>query len=149
MDDAKIEKATRRARFLLSDGTDVDGDVFVGLYEPHHIGPQRVGELINDEGPFLPVKTGGGTLLLNRRHVVHVTMPSEWEADELATLGKRYTVVVSLVTGQSLDGVIFVNLREGASRVKDYFNQPVAFLPLFRQGWIVYLNRDFIRSIQD
>lgn len=47
MDEGRIEKATRRARFVLSGGCRIRGEVFVGLYEPHHPGPQRVGEVLN------------------------------------------------------------------------------------------------------
>jgi len=148
MDEGRIQKATRRARLILSDGREVCGDVFVGLYEPHHLGPQRVGELLNEEDTFIPVKTDQGVLLVNRARIVSVTLPADREQDDLVTLGKRYEVRVTTTRGD-LNGTIFVNLRENATRVRDYFNQPLRFLPLFQSQTIAYLNRDFILLVQD
>jgi hypothetical protein len=148
MDDGRIEKATRRARLVLSDGRDIRGEVFVGLYDPHHVGPQRVGELLNEASAFMPVRTGKSVLMVNRAHIVAVTLPADRERDELAMLGKRYTVRVKTTRGE-FRGAVFVNLPEVSTRVTDYFNQPVHFLPLFQARTIVYLNRDFIVHVQD
>jgi hypothetical protein len=148
MDEGRIEKATRRARLVLSNGREIRGEVFVGLYDPHHVGPQRVGELLNEAPAFMPVKTDKRVLMVNRAHIVSVALPADRERDELATLGKRYTVRVKTTRGE-VRGAVFVNLPDGATRVTDYFNQSVHFLPLFQARTIVYLNRDFIVHVQD
>lgn len=148
MDEGRIEKATRPARLVLSNGREIRGEVFVGLYDPHHVGPQRVGELLNEAPAFMPVKTDKRVLMVNRAHIVSVTLPADRERDELAMLGKRYAVRVKTTRGE-LRGTVFVNLPEGATRVTDYFNQSVHFLPLFQARTIVYLNRDFIVHVQD
>ena len=148
MDEGRIEKATRRARLVLSDGREVHGDVFVGLYEPHHVGPQRVGELLNEQEAFIPVKTDEGVLLVNRTRVISVTLPADREQDDLVTLGKRYEVRVTTTHGE-LKGAIFINLPETSARVRDYFNQPLPFLALFQSQTVAYLNRDFIVLVQD
>jgi len=148
MDEGRIQKTTRRARLVFSDGREVRGDVFVGLYEAHHLGPQRVGELLNEREVFIPVKTDQGVLLVNRAHLVSVTLPSDREQDDLVTLGKRYEVHVTTTRGE-LKGAVFVNLPETSSRVRDYFNQPLSFLPIFQSETVAYLNRDFIVLVQD
>lgn len=148
MDERRIQKAIRHARLVLSDGREIRGDVFVGLCDPHHLGPQRVGELLNEEAPFIPVKTEKGVLLLHRVHIVSVTLPANRERDELIALGKRYAVRVTTTHGD-LRGAIFVNLPEASTRTRDYFNQPLRFLPLFQSRTVTYLNREFIVLVQD
>jgi hypothetical protein len=96
----------------------------------------------------MPVKTDKSVLMVNRAHLVSVTLPADRERDELATLGKRYTVRVTTTRGE-LRGAVFVNLPDASNRVTDYFNQPVHFLPLFQARTIVYLNREFIVHVQD
>lgn len=148
MDDGRIEKATRNAKVVLSSGREIRGEVFVGLYDPHHAGPQRVGELLNEHLAFIPVKTNEGVLLVNRDHIVSATLPADRERDELLTLGKQYTVRVTTMHGE-VRGAIFVNLPEVSTRVADYFNQPLRFLPLFQARTVVYLNREFVLLVQD
>lgn len=148
MDEGRIQKATRPAKIILSTGREIRGHVFVGLYDSHHSGPQRVGELLNEEKPFVPVKTAKGVLLINRTHIVSATLPTNLERDDLVTLGKRYQVRVTTTRGE-VRGVVFVNLPDGATRVADYFNQPAQFLPIFQTRTVLYLNREFILLVRD
>ncbi len=148
MDEGRIQKATRPAKIVLSTGRGIRGDVFVGLYDPHHLGPQRVGELLNEDLAFLPVKTDKGVVLVNRAHIVSAALPADREEDDLVRLGKRYEVRVTTTAGD-LRGAVFVNLPEVATRVADYFNQPLRFLPIFQARTVIYLNREFILLVRD
>lgn len=148
MDDGRIQKATRPTKIILSTGREIRGDVFVGLYDLHHSGPQRVGELLNENTAFLPVKTDKGVVLVNRAHIVSAALPADREHDDLVRLGKRYEVRVTTIGGD-LRGAVFVNLPDVAIRVADYFNQPLRFLPLFRARTVTYLNREFILVVRD
>lgn len=149
MDEPKIEKETRPALFELSDGSEMEGEVFLRLHEAHHTGRQKLGDLLNGDSPFIPVKTNGNILLLNRSHIVLGKAESEWEEDDLMTLGKQHAIWVKMVNGEEIQGKIFVNISEVAFRVKDYFNQPDDFLPLMQPEWIVYINRKFVLSVHD
>ncbi|HZR46963.1 MAG TPA: hypothetical protein VFA47_09680 [Candidatus Manganitrophaceae bacterium] len=150
MDERKIEKETQSALIELSDGSEIDGEVFLRLYEAHHAGQQKVGDLLNNEAArFIPLKTKGGTLLLNRLHIVLVKVRTELEKDDLMTLGEKYTVSLKMFRGHEIRGDIFVSLPEGLSRVKDYFNQPIQFFRLLQPEYVVYINQRFLLSIQD
>lgn len=149
MDERRIEKETRRVLFALSDGSEIRGEVFLRLYEAHHAGLQKLGGLLNEKKPFIPIKTNDGVLLINRSHIVLGQVDLESEKDDLMDLGEKYTISVKLAKGKELRGEIFVNLSEGANRVKDYFNQPTDFLPLIQSEHVVYLNQQFILSVQD
>lgn len=148
MDERRIEKQTRLVAFHLSDGGEVRGAVFLRLHEAHHTGLQKVGELLNDEQRFLPIKTGGETFLLNKRHIVAAAVPAAEEGDDLMFLGKQYAISVITTLGLKFQGDIYVNLPEENSRVKDYLNQSTPFLPLIRSESILYINQRFILTAQ-
>lgn len=150
MDERKIEKGTEAIFFELSDGSEVEGEVFLRLYEAHHEGQQKVGDLLNnEEARFIPLRTKGGVLLLNRSHLALARVRTEVEKDDLMTLGEKYTISLTMLGGKKIEGNIFVNLPEGFCRVKDYFNQPIRFFPLIQPEFVLYINQEFVLSVQD
>ncbi len=150
MDERKIEKEVQPTLFQLSDGSEIDGEVFLRLYEAHHAGHQKVGDLLNNEETrFIPLRTKSGTLLLNRSHIVLAKVKTSLEKDDLMTLGKKYTVCLKMLSNKEVHGDIFVNLPEGFCRVKDYFNQSVQFFPLIQPEFVVYINQRFVLSVLD
>jgi hypothetical protein len=148
MDERKIVKQTRLVIFNLSDGGEVQGTVFLRLHEAHHTGVQKVGELLNDDQKFIPIKKEDETLLLNKRHIVAATVPADDERDDLMCFGKQYTISIITTLGLKFNGDIFVNLPEENSRVKDYLNQSTPFLPLIQAESIMYINQKFIMTVQ-
>lgn len=149
MEDSKIEKQTRTAAFALSSGKTVEGEVFLRLYEAHHTGPQKIGDLLNGDTPFIPVKTPDGVVLLNLRQIVSAKVPLEEEQDDLMILGQKLSVTVEMTNAWEQSGDVYVNLPEGKDRLKDYINQPGLFFPLFDSKLIVYINRLHILFISD
>ncbi len=149
MDERRIEKETRQVLFELSDGSEISGEVFLRLYEAHHAGLQKLGGLLNEKKPFIPIKTKEGVFLINRSHIVLGKANVESEKDDFMALGEKYAVRVKMAKGKEVQGNIFVNLSAGANRVKDYFNQSIEFLPLIQPECVVYLNQQFILSVQD
>jgi len=149
VDERKIEKENRSVLFELYDGSEVEGEVFLRLYEAHHEGLQKVGDLLNEETRVIPIRTKRGTLLLNRSRIASAKVRAESEKDDLMTLGKKYTVSLKMLRGKEIQGDIFVNLPEGFSRVKDYFNQSIQFFPLIQSEFVIYINRELLLYIQD
>jgi hypothetical protein len=149
VDERKIQKQTQDVVFEMSDKSEVSGEVFLGLYEAHHTGRQKVGDLLNEQLSFVPVKTARGAILLNMSHIVTVAVRLEVEKDDLMTLGTKYAVRIKTTQGKEVSGDIFVNLPEEISRVKDYFNQPFHFFTIFQPTIIIYINRRFILSIEN
>jgi len=149
MDEHRIEKESREVFFRLSDRSEIQGEVFLRLYEAHHSGPQRVRDLLNEERAFIPVKTARGTLLLNKAQIVSGNISEEWEGDTLTTIGKKQSIQIRIAGEGEINGNIFIDLPEGFNRVKDYFNQPICFFPVFLPGRILYVNQRFILSVHD
>ena len=141
----RISKDTRQVLFGLADGRETWGEVFLDLYGVHHDGPQRVGELLNGDDPFIPIKTEDGMLLIHLEQLVSAKV----EADELMTLGEHYTVTVQPLLGDAITAEVYVNLPEGGRRVKDYLNRSQGFLTFVVEDHVLYLNRNFIVSVRD
>lgn len=148
MDDRRIEKETRTVEFELSDGGRLTGEVFVGQFDSHHTGPQRVGELLGGESGFLPVRASDGVHLLNTRLIVLARISATVERDELMTLGEKRFVRLRLAQSRELTGDIYVAVESG-NRVSDFFGQSLRFFPLFQNDEITYVNRDFLLDVQD
>lgn len=144
--DPKVAKQTRSVLVRLATPPELEGTLFLGLYEATHAGPQTVGDLLNGEDPFIPLKTSGGVRLLNVDQIVCVRTPFEGEADELMTLGERHAVTLTLIDGTSLKGDIYIALPEGHRRPKDFFNHAPKFFPLFKDDQLFYINRRAITA---
>lgn len=149
MRDQRIDKASREVLFTLSDGREVSGEVFLNLYEANYSRPQRVGELLNNGDHFIPVRTEEGTVLLNVSGIVSARLDIAQEADDLTTLGERYTVRATTSLGEELTADVYVNMPTSAQRVKDYLNQHLRFFTFFLPQEIVYLNRRYLLSVRD
>ncbi len=149
----RIEKDVRKVCFRLSNGEQIEGEVFLNQYGAHHSGPQNVGDLLRETDPFFPVKTGEGIILINLAQLVHARVSREEEEEELMRLGtESQSVSVNTVLRDSMEGEVYINLRKGFDfdRVKDYVNETSeTFLRLFQAETIVYINQKFIVSIRD
>ncbi len=149
MDEHRIIKKTQPVTLELSDGSRVEGEVLLGLYEVRHTGRQEIGDLLNESLAFIPVNTAKGTLLVNTSQIEAGSITLKRERDELMTLGKKHAVHLKTTRGREMAGEVSVNLPEDACRVKDDFNQPLLFFPLFQPPSIGHINRDSILSVLD
>ena len=149
MDSQRISKDTCNVLFSLADGREIWGEVFLNQFGELHGGPQRVGELLNSDEPFIPIKTAEGTLLIHLMQLVSAQVEAEVELDELMTLGEHYHVKVQTVLGKSIEAEVYVDLPEGGRRVKDYMNRSQGFLRFVVGDQVLYLNRNFVVCVQD
>ncbi|MEO5656680.1 MAG: hypothetical protein ABIO65_09795 [Nitrospiria bacterium] len=149
MDDRRIDKQSRRISVELSDGSRLDGEVFLRLYEAHHDGPQTVGDLLNEDASLIPLKTGDGVVLVNPAQIVTVTIESEHEPYDLTTLGDPHTVRIMTARGREVLGQVFISLPGGSGRVKDFFKRSVRFVPVFLDHSIIYVNQAFVLYVRD
>jgi hypothetical protein len=117
-----------------------------------------VAALLDDDGMFLPVGTGGSVTLCNKSAIAWVALVSTSHApgggghsdavpepvdgaepSEVVTLyDHRHDVRVELEGGTSVDGHVLYSSPEGATRVVDFLNRAGRFLWLW-QGTTLYL----------
>ena len=149
MYDRKIQKEICEVYVKLSNGDEIKGNVYLRLHEANHSGPQKVEELLNENTPFIPIKTSQDFIFVNSSQLVSVTTYSELERDELLTFGNKYPIQVKMLHGEEIKGDIIVCLPQSRNRVTDYLNQSIQFFSLFLPGRIIYINKKFIISVQD
>ena len=130
-------------------GLRISGETFLQLQGAYLTGPQRVGEILNDEEIFLPVRANGQVQLVNLEQVVSVSLPAELEFDPLLALGEEHRVRVEPVVGDVVDARIFVNLPGNKSRVKDFLNHQQRFLLFLHNDRVIYFARKRILRVTD
>ncbi len=149
MNDQRISVATRKAVLTLSNGSQLSGETFLQLYGEHFSGLQTVGEILNGDDNFLPLRYDGKVELINLEQVVSVSVSAEEEFDPLLALGEEHQLWIEPTVGPALEVHIFVNLPGGRNRVKDFLNQKCRFLLLLHEKQIIYLARNRILRVQD
>lgn len=149
MEEQKIAKNRQHVIFTLADSSQIEGEVFLNLYEAHGRGQQRVGALLNGEGAFLPVKTIDGTVHLNVANIIKACTSIKAECCDLMMLGKKYTVQITTLNGEKIKGEIFVDLPNERSRVSDHFNQLDRFFRVFTSDQVVYISSHYILTVRD
>ncbi len=111
------------AELTLATGARVRGCFFLWASSQSHAGPERVGDLLNQEAGFFPFELENRqTALYNRSHVVLVRLPARVEPQlepgyEVAT---RRTVSMLLSTGDRIAGIVSVYRPAGHDRLSDY-----------------------------
>lgn len=148
MNERRIETATRAALLVLSNGRQLAGELFLQLVSPHHGGAQRVGELLNGEEPFIPLRHEGTISLVNLGQVVSVQVDREQELDPLLLLGTHHQVVFETVLGHRFGTEVHVNLPGSRGRVKDFLNDPARFVPCLLPDQVLYLNPRFLLTVE-
>jgi hypothetical protein len=90
-----------------------------------HLGPESVGDLLNADMGFLPFEAddpdGPLTVLLNRSHIVMVTLAENEAAREPAyNVAMRRTVLLTLSNGTRIAGCVSVYRPAGRDRLSDW-----------------------------
>jgi hypothetical protein len=136
MSDLRIEKQRVEATVMLSNGTSVQGCVFVSGFNVTHTGPESVKDLMNDGPGFFPLEVTNGAHgaihLVNRQHVLFVTLGSD---DELRRepdydIATKRPVSLLLDNGARIDGYVSVSRPPGRDRLSDHtrWSEPFWYL---------------------
>jgi hypothetical protein len=130
MSEFRVEKRREAADVTLVTGATLAGDFFLAHSSPGHTGPERVGELLNSETGFFPFESDGRTAMINRAHVVKVSLSSqviEPQLDAGYEVAPRQHVKVLLTTRDEIVGDVVVFQRAGHQRLSDYAHGPESF----------------------
>jgi len=149
MDDQRISVEARSVELVLTNGTKLAGEMYLQLHGVHQVGIQKVGEVLNGENNFLPVRTTEGLKLINLTQIVAVSVAAETEFDPILGLGEEHTVRVTTSVGETLAARIHVNLPSGRNRAKDFMDQQKRFLLFLIEEKVVYISRRKILFVED
>ena len=123
MSEFRIEKRREAAEVTLVTGVTIQGVFFLAPSSHLHSGPERVGDVMNIEAGFFPFERGTETMLVNRAHVLKVTLPPqmiETQLDASYDVARRRTVKLLLTTGEEITGNVVIYRPPGHDRLSDY-----------------------------
>lgn len=150
----RFEKQRVDASITSSSGQTTQGCFFTAGASRHGDGPERVGELLNDETGFFPFEIHSGasvrTILYNREHVVFVSLgTNEEERVPGYAVATRRFVSILLSTGQRVTGFVRVYLPEGRDRLSDWTREPAAFRYLHTGDRMLIVNAAHIVDVSE
>jgi hypothetical protein len=153
MSEFRVEKRREAVELTLVTGATLAGSLFLAGSSHRHSGPERVGDLLNAEGGFFPFEGADGhTSLVNRAHVLTVTLPAlviETELDSSYGVATRRTVTVLLTSGATMTGVVTVQRPPGRDRLSDYAHLDERFRYLELPDRAVLINSAHIVSLAE
>ena len=130
MSELRVEKRRESAEVTLVTGATLSGVFFLAGSSQVHTGPERIGDVMNYEAGFFPFESGGETSLINRAHVLKVTLPTqiiEAQLDAGYEVAVRRHVKVVLTTGEAITGHVVVYRPPGRDRLSDYAHRDEHF----------------------
>jgi hypothetical protein len=133
MSQFRIEKRRAEAEITLATGKTVRGAFFLAGSSAKHVGPERIGDLLNAENGFFPFETGpneADTLLVNRAHLIAVRLldrTDEPQHDPGYAVATARHVAMLLTNGATITGTVRVYRPQGRDRLSDYARAPETF----------------------
>jgi hypothetical protein len=120
----RVEKTRAPAELVLATGATVRGCFFLWPSSHSHVGPHRIGDLLNEHARFFPFELeSGGTALYNRAHIVQVRLPLDAHEPRIEPgyeVATRHLVTMLLSTGDRITGTVAAYVPEGHDRLSDY-----------------------------
>ncbi len=150
-DEIRVPILPLEVDFTVSDGSRLEGTVFLAPNSPRHDGPETLDEFLNAARSFLPVRSGGSFLLLGSDSIL--VAKASPEAPLLSRLpghviANVYVVRVYLENGACVEGALSSNLPAGSSRVSDAFNQAGRFVPIESSDAVYLVRKDRVTRIE-
>jgi len=122
MSELRVEKRREPADVTFVTGSTLTGVFFLSGSSQVRTGPERVGDVLNQDG-FFPFESDGVTSLINRANVLKVALPAQMIEPELDTsyhMATRRQVRMLLTNGETLVGQVVIFRPQGHDRLSDY-----------------------------
>lgn len=149
MSEYRVEKLRRRLSVVLTDGSRLEGDVFLRPVSRFRSRPEEPGDLLNDAEPFFALVDSGTVILVAKSNVSRAETSLHEEADfEAPVLG--VPVEVTLTDGTVCLGNIFLETRSDRPRLLDFLNSyRDRFLPVVDAKQILLVNTQIIAHMRE
>ena len=149
MSEYRIEKLRRQLSVVLTDGTRLEGEVFLRPNSRHRVRPEEPEDLLNDAEPFFALVRQGEAVLVAKSNVsLAETVVPQDDDSSLAALG--VPVEVTLTDGSVCVGSIFLETRADRPRLLDYLNSyTLRFLPVVDATQVFLVNTQTIAHVRE
>jgi hypothetical protein len=148
----RIRKEPLAVEIMLAGGPPRRVELFLAEHASHDFNRQRVLDLLEELGSFLPVRDleTGEWESFNSHSVVWIGMSgasidAEGSSDEL--FEHRRSVRVSLVGGASLEGEVLYSAPDGGSRLVDHLNRKERFFRLWNGERVFLVNKGSVLRV--
>jgi hypothetical protein len=137
----------RKGEVIFSDGTRESGDFFVSPSSASHTGRESIAELLNGERSYIPLESRAGeVVLLQKRSIVMVLLEADEMRKDLA-YQRRITAQVRFLSGESMEGTVYLDLPKSHSRLSDFLNYSKAFFYLEVGDKDYLVNSQFVKMV--
>jgi hypothetical protein len=143
----KLETIRRRAEVVFSDGTRESGDFFLSPRSPNHAGRESMAELLNGERSYIPLESEAGkVILVQKRSIVMVLLEGD-EVRKDPAYQRPITVQVCFLSGENMEGTVYLDLPKSHSRLSDFLNYGKAFFYLEVGDRDYLVNSQFVKMV--
>jgi hypothetical protein len=148
----RVPKRTLEVELALVGATPRRVELFLAEHGSHDFNRQRVLELLDQAGCFLPgrdLETGEWETF-NSRAVVWIGMSgssidAEGSGDEL--FEHRQSVRVALAAGDWLEGEVLYSAPDGGTRLVDHLNRNERFFRLWKADQVLLVNKEWVQRV--
>ncbi len=151
MNELRVPKRRTPVEIQLHHGAIHHYAVFLGDFAHDHSGPERLSDLLNGTGDFVPAYDleSDAMTFLNREGVLLARLPGhvELEDGEQQTLPTEHDVEIVLDDGAKLRGLVSYVLPPDHSRLIDFLNDAPLFFRLLEETSVALVNKRHVTCV--
>lgn len=137
-----------QAELMMSDGRTLIGALHCLPLAPSHSGSETPGDVLNRPEAFLPLTLPGERVVfVGKDQLLIVTVHPEEQVEDpdRRSAARSVGLRIELVSGETFEGMLALELPPNRPRALDYLNQAPGFFPLRAGDAIRYINRRYVR----
>ena len=144
----RIEKLRQPLSLVLTNGSTLEGEVFLQSATRLHRRPEEPVDMLNDEEPFFALMRDGEAILVAKASVARAVTSLQAVEEDVYSPG--IPVEVTMTDGTVCTGSIFPESRAGRPRLLDFLNSTrERFLSIVDARQVFLVNRDTIAHVRE
>jgi hypothetical protein len=151
MDELRVPKRRVPIEVTLTGGATRPVVLFLAEYSLEHAGPERVADLVNGPGNFIPAVDADtkATSFINRESIAVVRFPIDLEREtpEESPLATKHEVEVTLVDGSNIRGAVSYVLPPNKARMNDFLNESDVFFRVLEKSRVALVNKRQVAQV--
>jgi len=144
----KVQKIRKKAELFLADGSNMAGNFFVSPQTPNHAGSESISDLLTNERIYIPFELNDGDVVLVQKESIVMILLKESELNKDLPYLKSSRVTVLLLSGETLEGEVYLDLPQSRSRLSDFLNYSKEFFYLEVENQDYLVNSRFVKIVQ-
>ncbi|MGD1972818.1 MAG: hypothetical protein PVH37_15885 [Desulfobacterales bacterium] len=143
----KLKTQKRQAEIMFSDGHSIGGHFFISPSPKGPAGSENVIEILNDDRSYIPFEIAEGEIsLLQKGSIIMVRMAISEMPKDLPYLSRTSTKIF-LLSGDILEGNVFIDLPKTRTRLSDFLNFSKRFFFIDVNEQDILVNATFIKMV--